>query len=235
LTGTPQARGIRKPPRATDAQKKGGKGENEMLQATVETATQVQPVPVLNDFRELPIYALQESPTNPRRSFDEAKLFELAQSIRSQGVLVPLIVRELDVDRFEVVAGARRFRAARLAELDSVPVRVVQLTDTQVLEYQLIENAIREDVHPYEEAMAYKALLDTSEPRYDVASIAAKTGRSITHVYQRLRLAELIPDAAEVFQANQITARCSRRDLPRGLAHEGQAPDPRTRAGAVDS
>jgi ParB family transcriptional regulator, chromosome partitioning protein len=176
-----------------------------MLQA-VETATQVQPVPVLNDFRELPIYALQESPTNPRRSFDEGKLFELAQSIRSQGVLVPLIVRELDLDRFEVVAGARRFRAARLAELDSVPVRVVQLTDTQVLEYQLIENAIREDVHPYEEAMAYKALLETSEPRYDVASIAAKTGRSITHVYQRLRLAELIPDAAEVFQANQITA-----------------------------
>jgi ParB-like chromosome segregation protein Spo0J len=59
----------------------------------------------------------------------------------------------------------------------------------------LIENAIREDVHPYEEAMAYKTLLETSEPRHDVASIAAKTGRSITHVYQRIRLAELIPDA----------------------------------------
>jgi ParB family transcriptional regulator, chromosome partitioning protein len=85
-------------------------------------------------------------------------------------------------------------------------VRIVQLSDSQVLEYQLIENAIREDVHPYEEAMAYKALLETSEPRYDVASIAAKTGRSITHIYQRLRLAELIPDAAEVFQGNQITA-----------------------------
>lgn len=172
----------------------------------VARGTKEQSAFVRHDFREVPIYALQESPTNPRRSFDEAKLLELAQSIRSQGVLVPLIVRDLDLDRFEVVAGARRFRAARLAELASVPVRVVQLTDTQVLEYQLIENAIREDVHPYEEAMAYKALLETSEPRYDVASIAAKTGRSITHVYQRLRLAELIPDAAEVFQANQITA-----------------------------
>ena len=220
-----------------------------MLQA-VETATQVQPVPVLNDFRELPIYALQESPTNPRRSFDEGKLFELAQSIRSQGVLVPLIVRELDLDRFEVVAGARRFRAARLAELASVPVRVVQLTDTQVLEYQLIENAIREDVHPYEEAMAYKALLETSEPRYDVASIAAKTGRSITHVYQRLRLAELIPEAAEAFQANQITAGhavlISR--LPQDQQKEALAAtfredwrtkekhaDPGSRTGAVDS
>lgn len=172
----------------------------------VARETNEQSAFVRHDFREVPIYALQESPTNPRRSFDEAKLHELAQSIRSQGVLVPLIVRDLDLDRFEVVAGARRFRAARLAELVSVPVRVVQLTDTQVLEYQLIENAIREDVHPYEEAMAYKTLLETSEPRYDVASIAAKTGRSITHVYQRLRLAELIPDAAEVFQTNQITA-----------------------------
>jgi ParB family transcriptional regulator, chromosome partitioning protein len=174
--------------------------------AVVACETDLQSGAVLNDFREVPTYLLQESPTNPRRSFDECKLHELAQSIRSQGVLVPLIVRPLDIDRFEVVAGARRFRAARIAELASVPVRVVQLTDTQVLEYQLIENAIREDVHPYEEAMAYKALLETSEPRYDVASIAAKTGRSITHVYQRLRLAELIPEAAEVFQANQITA-----------------------------
>lgn len=115
---------------------------------------------VRHDFREVPVDALQESPTNPRRSFDEAKQQELAQSLRSQGVLVPLIVRDLDLDRFEVVAGARRFRAARLADLVSVPVRVVQLSDTQVLEYQLIENAIREDVHPYEEAMAYKALLE---------------------------------------------------------------------------
>ena len=70
----------------------------------------------------------RKSPTNPRRSFDETKLQELAQSLRSQGVLVPLIVRDFDLDRFEVVAGARRFRAARLAELASVPVRVVQLS-----------------------------------------------------------------------------------------------------------
>jgi ParB/RepB/Spo0J family partition protein len=114
-----------------------------------------------------PTGSMGESPT-PLRGFharihggrfDDAG--ELAQSIRSQGVLVPLIVRELDLDRFEIVAGARRFRAARLAEIASVPaaVRAIQLSDTQVLEYQLIENAIREDVHPYEEAMAYKALL----------------------------------------------------------------------------
>src|SRR5919201_1380305 len=97
----------------------------------VARETKEQRAFVRHDFREVPIYELQESPTNPRRSFDEAKLLELAQSIRSQGVLVPLIVRDLDLDRFEVVAGARRFRPARLAELASVPARGVQLTDTQ--------------------------------------------------------------------------------------------------------
>jgi ParB family transcriptional regulator, chromosome partitioning protein len=158
------------------------------------------------EFRTLAIDQLRESPTNPRRSFDEGKLQELAQSIRAQGILVPLIVREIEPGVFEVVAGARRFRAAQQAELFTVPVRVVELTDAEALELQLIENAIREDVHPYEEAMAYKALLETSEPRYDVASIALKTGRSLNHIYGRLRMAELIPEAAEVFQANQITA-----------------------------
>jgi ParB family transcriptional regulator, chromosome partitioning protein len=161
---------------------------------------------VTADFRALAIDQLRESPTNPRRTFDEAKLQELAQSIRAQGILVPLIVREIEDEMFEVVAGARRFRAAQQAELFTVPVRVVELTNAEALELQLIENAIREDVHPYEEAMAYKALLETSEPPYDVASIALKTGRSVNHIYGRLRMAELIPEVAEVFQANQITA-----------------------------
>ncbi len=99
-----------------------------------------------------------------------------------------------------------RFRAAQMAELFAVHSRVVGLTDAEALTLQLVENAIREDVHPYQEAMAYRALLETSEPRYDVASLALKTGRSVNHIYGRLRMAELIPEAAEVFQANQITA-----------------------------
>ena len=158
------------------------------------------------DFRTLAIDQLRESPTNPRRTFDESKLQELAQSIRSQGVLVPLIVRPTAPESFEVVAGARRFRAAQRAELFAVPVRVVELTDSEALTLQLVENAIRADVHPYEEAMAYAALLQSSEPRYDVASLALKTGRSLNHIYGRLRMAELIPAAAEAFQADQITA-----------------------------
>lgn len=157
------------------------------------------------EFRNVAIDQLRESHTNPRRTFDERKLQELSQSIRAQGVLVPLIVRPAEDVQFEIVAGARRFRAAQLAELFAVPVRVVELTDAEALTLQLVENAIREDVHPYEEAMAYRALLETSEPRYDVATLALKTGRSVKHIYGRLKIAELIPDVAEVFQANRIT------------------------------
>lgn len=158
------------------------------------------------DFRSLAIDQLTESPTNPRRSFDEGKLQELAQSIRAQGILVPLIVRPTAPGSFEVVADARRFRAAQMAELFAVPARVVELTDAEALTLQLVENAIREDVHPYEEAMAYRVLLESAEPRYDVVSLALKTGRSVNHIYGRLRMAELVPEAAQVFQANQITA-----------------------------
>jgi len=123
------------------------------------------------DFRTLAIDQLRESPTNPRRSFSETKLRELEQSIRAQGILVPLIVRKTEPNAFEVVAGARRFRAAQRAELFALSVRIVELTDSEAITLQLVENAIREDVHPYEEAVAYKSLLDSAEPRYDVATI----------------------------------------------------------------
>ncbi len=161
---------------------------------------------VTADFRTLAIDQLRESPTNPRRSFDQDKLQELAQSIKAQGVLVPLIVRNLAAEQFEVVAGARRFRAAQAAELFAVPVRVVELTDDEALTLQLVENAQGEDVHPLEEAFAYRALLDMPEPKYDVASIALKVGKSIGHVYGRLRYVDLIEPAAQAFLENRLTA-----------------------------
>ena len=112
----------------------------------------------------LAIDQLRESPTNPRRTFSEAKLQELEQSIRAQGILVPLIVRKTEPQTFEIVAGARRFRAAQRAELFALPVRIVELTDSEAITLQLVENAIREDVHPYEGAMAYKSLLEAAGP-----------------------------------------------------------------------
>ena len=109
------------------------------------------------EYRNLPLSILTESKTNPRRIFEDAALKELADSIRSQGVLSPLLVRPLNEHSFEIVAGARRYRAAQLAESESVPVRIVNLTDAEALEAQLIENLQRRDVHPLEEAQGFRA------------------------------------------------------------------------------
>ena len=94
------------------------------------------------EYRDLPLSVLTESKTNPRRFFEDSALNELAASIRSQGVLSPLLVRPLTERSFEIVAGARRYRAAQLAEAETVPVRIVNLTDAEALEAQLIELSI---------------------------------------------------------------------------------------------
>ena len=130
------------------------------------------------EYRDLPLSILTESKTNPRRIFEESALKELAESIRSQGILSPLLVRPLTERSFEIVAGARRYRAAQLAEAETVPVRIVHLTDAEALEAQLIENLQRRDVHPLEEAQGFRALLNLDEPKYSIEQIAAKTGKS---------------------------------------------------------
>jgi ParB family chromosome partitioning protein len=94
------------------------------------------------EYRDLPLNLLSESTTNPRRIFDDAPLWELAESIRAQGVLSPLLVRPLTEQSFEIVAGARRFRAAQIAEVSTVPVRIVRLSDAEALEAQLVELSI---------------------------------------------------------------------------------------------
>jgi ParB family transcriptional regulator, chromosome partitioning protein len=104
-----------------------------------------------SEFQYITIDQMFESATNPRLTFDQSKLEELAESIRSNGVIQPIVVRPKD-NAFEIVAGARRFRASQLAELFSLPARVKELTDAQVVEWQLVENSQRVDVHPYEEA-----------------------------------------------------------------------------------
>jgi ParB family chromosome partitioning protein len=111
------------------------------------------------EYRNLPLNVLTESTTNPRRIFEDAALKELSESIRAQGVLSPLLVRPVTEQSFEIVAGARRYRAAQLAESATVPVRIVNLTDAEALEAQLIENLQRRDVHPLEEAQGLRFIL----------------------------------------------------------------------------
>jgi len=135
---------------------------------------------VTEEFQSIPIARLKESSTNPRKTFDEGRIEELAQSIRSKGVLLPLLVRPVN-QHYEIVAGAQRFRAAQRAGLREVPVRVSSFTDAEAQETQLIENLLRTDLHPFEEAQGFRALLDKEANRYTIeVSVRSVTyGRSV--------------------------------------------------------
>ena len=161
-------------------------------------------VDITSEYRNLPLSQLQESPTNPRHRFDQRALEELAASFTTQGVLQPLLVRPVDDGKYEVVFGSRRFRAAQLAALKEVPTRIVELSDAAVRESQLTENLLREDVHPYEEALALSGLLHLEGTHYDVASIASRLGKSPSYITTRIRLTDLAPSIAEAFLADQI-------------------------------
>ncbi len=169
-------------------------------------------------FQYLAIDTVHESTTNPRRTFDANKLQELAESIRHHGLIQPITVRP-NSDGFELIAGARRYRAAILAELFSVPARIVELTDGQSQEWQLVENSQRVDVHPYEEAQGFQRLLDL--PGYDVTALVEKSGKSASHIYARLSLLQLIPEVADAFTQERITA--SHANLIARLPQESQA------------
>jgi ParB family chromosome partitioning protein len=159
---------------------------------------------VQSEYRNLPLESIIESPTNPRRNFDEQSLNELAASIQSQGVLSPLLVRPKNSHAYEIVAGARRYRAAQLAGVDFIPVRIVELTDAQAIETSIVENLQRRDVHPLEEASGFAALLRLEEPKYSVEQIAAKCAKSAGYVLTRIRLTELVPAVTEAFLKDEI-------------------------------
>ncbi len=156
------------------------------------------------EYRNLPLALLSESKTNPRRTFEQIALKELADSIRTQGVLSPLLVRPLTETGFEIIAGARRYRAAQIAEVPTVPVRIVHLSDAAALEAQLVENLIRSEIHPMEEAQGFRALLELDDPKYSIEQIAAKVGKTPVFVASRLKLADLVPAAVDAFYAEEI-------------------------------
>jgi len=162
------------------------------------TAVQTQ-----SEYRNLPLVSLTESATNPRRSFDQTALGELAESIKTQGILAPLVVRPVG-QHFEIVAGARRYRAAQLAGLETAPVRIVELTDAQALETSIVENLQRRDVHPLDEASGFAALMRLEEPKYSVEQIAAKVGKAPAFILARLKLVELVPAVVDAFSQDEI-------------------------------
>lgn len=161
------------------------------------------------DYETLPIRALFESATNPRRRFDADAHAEMVKSVREHGILQPILVRSRAGDeshpiRYEVVAGARRFRAAKEAKLDIVPCIVRALDDRQVLEVQFIENLQRQDLHPLDEGIGYQKLVD--DHGYTVEELAGKLGKSRSYVYGRMQLTKLPVEAQTMFFEGKLDA-----------------------------
>ena len=170
---------------------------------------------MLTEILEIPLDQILPSEGNRRiGGFDQGKLEHLAESIRAVGVQQPAVVREIadqvnhgggqQESRYQLVAGERRWRAARIAGLETLPCVVRDLDDVTVLKIQTIENLQREDIHPLDEADGYARLIDRAG--YDVEHLAQEIGRSASYVYQRLKLRDLIPAARKLLVDGKTTA-----------------------------
>lgn len=150
----------------------------------------------------LPIEYMQRGKYQPRKDIDPEKLQELADSIKAQGIIQPIIVRKVGPDKYEIVAGERRWRAAQLAGLQDVPVIIRDIDDRATMAQTLIENIQREDLNPLEEAGALRRLLDEFEMTHQ--QIADAVGKSRTTVTNLLRLMDLHPDVKTLLIGRQL-------------------------------
>lgn len=155
-------------------------------------------------YRELPIYKVEPNPDQPRREFDEEELQALADSITVHGVIQPLTVREMESGYFQIIAGERRWRAARMAGLSDVPVVVIEADDKKAMELALIENLQRQDLNPVEEALGYQSLIEEYGLTQEEA--AERVGKSRPTVANTLRLLSLTPEVLEKLKRGELTA-----------------------------
>jgi ParB family chromosome partitioning protein len=154
--------------------------------------------------REVPVGAIHPNPHQPRRYFDEEALASLTASVSELGVLQPILVRDVGDDRFELIAGERRWRAAKRAGLPSIPVVVRAVDDVLSLEQALVENLHRADLNPLEEAAAYQQLMEDFELTQE--QVAQKVGKSRSSVANTLRLFQLPPTIQRLVAENQLAA-----------------------------
>ena len=163
-----------------------------------------EPIQEKSPYRLLPIHKVEPNRNQPRQDFDDEELQELAESITLHGIIQPLTVRELNNGYFQIIAGERRWRAARIAGLDEVPVVVVEADDRKVMELALIENLQRQDLNPMEEAMGYQSLMGDYGLTQEEA--AARVGKSRPAVANALRLLNLCPEVMEKVRSGELTA-----------------------------
>jgi ParB family chromosome partitioning protein len=156
--------------------------------------------------RKVPIEFLRPNPRNPRRAFSETELGELTDSIKTHGVIQPIVVRPVkgSHDRYEIIAGERRWRAAQSAGLHEVPIVPLDVTDSDALELAIIENVQREDLNPLEEAQGYHALANEFKRNQD--DIAKIVGKSRSHVANTMRLTKLPSEVQAYIASGKLTA-----------------------------
>ena len=155
-------------------------------------------------YRLLPIYKVEPNPDQPRHDFDEEELQALSESISVHGVIQPLTVREMPNGYYQIIAGERRWRAARMANISDVPVIVVEADDKKAMELALIENLQRQDLNPVEEALGYQSLIEEYGLTQEEA--ASRVGKSRPAVANALRLLGLCPEVLELLKSGAISA-----------------------------
>ncbi|MCQ3829961.1 ParB/RepB/Spo0J family partition protein [Microbulbifer elongatus] len=170
------------------------------------------------ELKELPIEYLQRGRYQPRRDFPQESLQELADSIRAQGIMQPIVVRPIGERKYEIIAGERRWRAAQIAELDRVPALIREVSDEAAIAMALIENIQREDLNPVEEAIALKRLQDEFELTQQ--QVAEAVGKSRTAVTNLLRLLSLTGEVRTFLERGDIETGHAKALL--GLAGESQ-------------
>ncbi len=155
-------------------------------------------------YRLLPLHKVEPNPGQPRHNFDDEELQALADSIALHGVVQPLTVRELSPGYFQIIAGERRWRAARLAGLSEIPAVVIEADDRKVMELALIENLQRQDLNPIEEALGYRSLMEDYSLTQE--EVSTQVGKSRPAVANALRLLLLPETVLQMVQQGQLTA-----------------------------
>ncbi|MGO6942524.1 ParB/RepB/Spo0J family partition protein [Rhizobium johnstonii] len=184
-----------------------------------------QPVPVeaertISADRMIPIEFVSRNPRNPRRFFDDSELHDLASSIRQHGIVQPIVVRTMSRDRYEIIAGERRWRAAQLAGLIEIPVIIRDVDDKTALEIAIVENVQRADLNALEEALGYEQLI--AEYGYTQNDLGEIIGKSRSHVANSLRLLKLPDPVRDLLASGSLSAGHARALVstsdPAGLA-----------------
>jgi ParB family chromosome partitioning protein len=182
-----------------------GRGLSALLEnaKTDITTRATENAPVLGSVSMIPISSIETNPFQPRNHFEEVALSELAQSIQEHGIIQPITVRKLGYDKYQIISGERRFRAAQLAGLKEIPAYIRVANDQQMLEMALIENIQREDLNPIEIALSYQRLIE--ECKLTQEELSKRVGKQRSTVTNYLRLLKLPPRIQKGLQDGEIT------------------------------